>query len=296
MNPTSKHAGTPAKPGIGQKWLVAILVLTFAFVLMPFLLWYMTTFSRPLSDGDISAYFVDTVHPRRAQHALSQVADRIMSTDPARRASAKQWYPQVIQLAEHGGDELRVTSAWVMGQDNQSPEFHTALLRMLDDSNPMVQRNAALSLVRFADPSGHDIILGMLKPYTMNAPRAGTLTTRLKPGDEINPGTLLAHLVVSGQKVEIRSEVPGTIDRWIAADNVQIRAGQPLVLIDPSQQMAWEALRALYLIGRKEDLSDVNAYIRGGSTEARDLQQQATLTAQAINARVNTDPAKQQNR
>ena len=44
----------PPKPGIAQKWLVAILVLTFAFVLMPFLLWYMTTFTRPLNDSDLA--------------------------------------------------------------------------------------------------------------------------------------------------------------------------------------------------------------------------------------------------
>ena len=228
MNDPNKPADAPVKSGIAQKWLAAILVLTFAFVLMPFLLWYMTTFSRPLSDNDIAAYFTDSIHPRRAQHALSQVADRIMSTDPLRRASAKQWYPQVVQLAEHGGDELRVTSAWVMGQDNQSPEFHAALLRMLDDSNPMVQRNAALSLVRFADSSGHDVIVNMLKPYTMNAPYAGTLTIRLKPGDEINPGTLLAHIAAAGQSAEVRSDVPGTIDRWIAAENAQMQA-EPLV-------------------------------------------------------------------
>jgi len=37
--------------------LIGILVLTFAFVLMPFLLWYMTTFSRPLTDAELGTYF-----------------------------------------------------------------------------------------------------------------------------------------------------------------------------------------------------------------------------------------------
>ena len=76
---------------MAKKWLVAILVLTFAFVLMPFLLWYMTTFTRPLSDADLATYFHDTAHPRRAQHALSQIADRIMSPNPNVRASARAW-------------------------------------------------------------------------------------------------------------------------------------------------------------------------------------------------------------
>src|SRR5580700_7416879 len=186
----------PAKPGMAKKWLVGILVLTFAFVLMPFLLWYMTTFTRPLNDADLASYFADTLHPRRAQHALSQIADRIMSPNPGIRESAKVWYPEVINFSEKGSDELRVTAAWVMGQDNQSPQFHAALLSQLADANPMVQRNAALSLVRFADPSGHDIIAGMLTPCTMVAPRLGILSTRLKPGDVINPGTMVGHIIV----------------------------------------------------------------------------------------------------
>src|SRR5271166_2500708 len=160
-NLADTHQASP-KAGMAQKWLIAILVLTFAFVLMPFLLWYMTTFTRPLSDADLASYFADTLHPRRAQHALSQIADRIMSPNASIRASAKIWYPDVIKFSEQGSDELRVTSVWVMGQDNQSPEFHAALLKRLGDANPMVQRNAALSLVRFADPTGHALIAAML--------------------------------------------------------------------------------------------------------------------------------------
>src|SRR3979409_635375 len=103
---------TPPKSAIAKKWLIGILVLTFAFVLMPFLLWYMTTFTRPLTDADLGAYFNDSIHPRRAQHALSQVVDRMMSPNPEIRASAKPWYPEVIQFSRQGSDELRVTSAW----------------------------------------------------------------------------------------------------------------------------------------------------------------------------------------
>src|SRR5579863_2388579 len=95
-------APAAAKPGIASKWLIAILVLTFAFVLMPFLLWYMTTFTRPLTDTDLAAYFADSLHPRRAQHALSQIADRMMSPNPSVRESAKPWYPEVITYATQG--------------------------------------------------------------------------------------------------------------------------------------------------------------------------------------------------
>src|SRR5882762_1144596 len=276
----------PPKAAMAKKWLVAILVLTFAFVLMPFLLWYMTTFSRPLTDTELATYFTDSVHPRRPQHALSQVADRIMSPNASIRESAKPWYPQVVKSAVQGSDELRVTAAWVMGQDNQSPEFHAALLKQLMDANPMVRRNAALSLVRFNDPSGHEVIAGMLAPYSMAAPRSGTLTTRLKPGDVINPGTLVAHVTVSREEnVEMRSDVPGTISQWIVPDGAQVQAGQPILVIDPSPEMAWESLRALYLIGQKADAPAVDRYARGIEGMPPQIQQQATRTAKEIAAR-----------
>jgi biotin carboxyl carrier protein len=270
---------------MAKKWLVAILVLTFAFVLMPFLLWYMTTFTRPLNDADLASYFADTLHPRRAQHALSQIADRVMSPNPGIRESAKIWYPEVIGFSEKGSDELRVTAAWVMGQDNQSPEFHAALLRQLADVNPMVQRNSALSLVRFADPSGHALIAAMLTPYTEAAQRTGILSIRLKPGDVINPGTLLAHITIGNDKTEVRSDVPGTIRQWILSDNAQVKTGEPLLLVDPSPEMVWESLRALFLIGQKEDLAAVNPYTRGAEGMPPQIQQQAALTAREISAR-----------
>jgi biotin carboxyl carrier protein len=285
MSNPAEVSSAPSKPGMAKKWLVAILVLTFAFVLMPFLLWYMTTFTRPLNDADIASYFADVLHPRRAQHALSQIADRITSPNRGIRESAKVWYPEVVKFSEQGSDELRVTAAWVMGQDNQSPQFHAALLKRLADSNPMVQRNAALSLVRFADPSGHALIAGMLEPYTVAAQQAGTLTIRLKPGDAINPGTLLAHIAAGATNTEVRSEVPGTIHQWICADNSAVKAGEPMLLVDPSPEMVWESLRALYLVGQMEDLPSVNLYTTATNAMPTQIQQQAALTAKEITAR-----------
>jgi hypothetical protein len=289
MNTVPQSANIPSAPpksAMAKKWLVGILVLTFAFVLMPFLLWYMTTFSRPLADADLASYFNDTLHPRRAQHALSQIADRIMSPNPSVRASAKPWYPEVVKFSSQGSDELRVTAAWVMGQDNQSADFHAALLKQLADPNPMVERNAALSLVRFADPSGRPIITAMLMPYALAAPRSGTLETRLKPGDVINPGTLVAHIVAGGDKTEVRSEVPGTILQWVARNGAPIEAGQQMLLVDPSPEMVWESLRALYLIGQADDLPAVNRYVRGIDGMPPQVQQQAAITAHEISSRV----------
>ncbi len=112
-----------------------------------FLTWYFTWFGRSLSDADITSYLSDQKHPRRVQHALLQVQDRIARGD----ASARQWYPQLIRLAGDPETEFRLTVAWVMGFDNKADEFHQSLLGLVKDREPIVRRNAALALLRFGD-------------------------------------------------------------------------------------------------------------------------------------------------
>ena len=125
----------------------------------------------------------------------------------------------------------------------------------------------------------------MLSPYTVDAQRTGILSIRLKPGDVINPGTLLAHITIGNDKTEVRSDVPGTIRQWIPSENAQVKTGEPLLLVDPSPEMVWESLRALYLIGQKEDLPGVIPYVRGADAMPPQIQQQAVLTAREIAAR-----------
>jgi biotin carboxyl carrier protein len=230
----------------------------------------------------------DTQHPRETQHALSQIADRILAPDEQTRASARQFYPDVVQIAQTGSPELRLTAAWVMGQDNTVPEFHQELLRLLRDANPMVRRNAALGLVRFGDVSGREEIRLLLKPYSMDSPAAGNLMPRLDPGDAVNPGTLLARVQTGGQggeEMEIRSEVPGTVNRWLAQEGSAVAEGQPILLIDPSPAEVWEALRALYLVGEPEDLPAVEQFLRPGGSTPENIRQQAEVTAEAIRSR-----------
>jgi HEAT repeat protein len=77
-----------------------------------------------------------------------------------------QWYETVAQLSEHSGPQVRVTAAWVMGQDSTSELFHNTLLQMLGDDEVLVRRNAALSLVRFGDDEGLNELRAMLAPDT----------------------------------------------------------------------------------------------------------------------------------
>jgi biotin carboxyl carrier protein len=281
--------GTPpvppkGNPRVAARWLFAILALTFLFVLMPFLFWQATWFGRPLNDDQLLKSLGDNEHPREVQHALSQVADRIVSPDSAMRDSARRFYPQTVAIAQSGGDELRLTAAWVMGQDNSVPEFHKELLRLLNDPNPMVGRNAALALIRFGDASGHALILAMLEPYAMPSPKAGKLIERMKPGDVINPGTLLGRIEAGEQKIEVRSQVPGTVQSWEVSDGATIEAGTPIMLVDPSSAEMWESLRALYLVGTKGDLPAVEE-ISDGAGVTTDLRTQAQATEKAIESR-----------
>lgn len=269
-----------------RKWSLLILGVAFLFVLMPFLFWYSTTFRRTLTDAEIGQYLGDRVHPRKAQHALSQIADRILSPDPAVREAAKHWYPEVVEASRSPIDELRITAAWVMGQDNTATEFHSALLALLGDPHPMVRRNGALSLIRFGkDSTGRAIILAMLEPHTVLAQQTGVLERRLKPGDVVNPGTLVGHIRQDRKKIEIRAQVPGTVEKWIAAEGSAVNPGDPLLTFSPSSEIAWEALRALYFIGLPEDLPAVERYARGYSDMPESVHQQAALTARAIRQR-----------
>jgi biotin carboxyl carrier protein len=291
--PTSTHntAADAAKPqkSFGGRWALAIVVLTLAFVIMPFLFWNATWFGRPITDAQISKALADRSHPREIQHVLSQFETRIERNDP----TVRKWYPQIIALSKDPVEEIRVTDAWVMGQDNTAQEFHQALLPMLNDPNPMVQRNAALSLVRFQDDSGHAQIVSMLQPYMMPAPQAGILSTRLKPGDTVNPGTLVAHIEsagnggAAGKSNEVRANAPGTVDHWLVKDGTTVSAGQPILILAPNESMAWEALRALYLTGRPEDLPYVNQFTRGVDGMSPQLALQAQATAKAIHDRAN---------
>src|SRR5438034_5882855 len=87
-----------------------ILILAILFVVGSFLAWYFTWFGRGLSDADISQYLIDEKHPRHVQHALLQVQQRIERGDQ----TAKQYYPQILNLSGNPETEFRLTVAWLM--------------------------------------------------------------------------------------------------------------------------------------------------------------------------------------
>jgi hypothetical protein len=271
---------------VAAKWTYAVLALALLFVLMPFLFWRATWFGRPLTDSELAAALSSAAHPRDIQHGLSQISDRIVRGD----ATVKQFYPQVLALASSPHDEIRIMDAWVMGEDNSSAEFHQALLRLLHDPNPMVERNAALGLVRFRDTSGHGIIVGMLQPVVVDASGAGILHIRAKEKDSVNAGDELASIESGKEKSAVSATLAGRMGRWLVGNGATVVAGQPLVAILPSDDTVWEALRALYLIGAPEDIGAIVPYARDADVSRPEIAEQARLTMAEIRARAALEP------
>jgi len=249
--------------------------------LMPFLFWWNTWFGRKLSDQQLTEYLHDTKKPRHIQQALVQVGERITRHD----ATAKQWYPQLVQLAADPVEEVRNTDAWVMGQDPSGGTFHETLLKMLADPSQMVRGNAALSLVRFGDASGRPQILALLQPAHIVSPESGRVVDSDRPGTPVHQGGLIAKLSYGHeQTAEIRSPIPGRI-RSVAGTGANIAAGAEMAVIDPANEQVWEALRALYLIGQPDDLAAIRPYERDLPDVSNDVRRQAHETEQAIRKR-----------
>ena len=145
---------------IGPLQTALVLLALVACVVVPFYFWQGTWFGRPLQDEELTQFLTDPDKSRRVQHGLSQIAARMERGD----LKVAQWYETVAQLSEHSGPQVRVTAAWVMGQDSTSELFHNTLLQMLSDDEVLVRRNAALSLVRFGDDEGLSELRAMLTP------------------------------------------------------------------------------------------------------------------------------------
>jgi biotin carboxyl carrier protein len=251
-----------------------------AIVLMPFLFWRSTWFGRQLSDQQIQASLRNDNKPREIQHALVQVGERMK-----RGQGAAQWYPELVRLASHRVEEIRNTDAWLMGQDNTRPEFHDALRQLLNDPAATVRYNAALSLVRFGDASGHDQIIAMLQPAKVTAGTSGRVVDTAVVGAAIHQNGTVAKLEAEGKAVELRSPISGRVRSLAIAKGQTVAAGTEVATIAPGSEQVWEALRALYVIGRPDDLPSVMQYQRDTPDMPDRVRQQAVLTEKAIRER-----------
>lgn len=269
----TKTSKRPGKRAYLFACLFALLLVVF-----PFLFWYSTWFGRKLTDAEIDLYLKDAAaKPRKAQHALVQIGERMGRGD----TRVARWYPDVIRLSSSPSLELRQTSAWIMGQDNRYAPFHEALGKLLRDPEPMVRRNAALALSNFRDAAARPELRAMLRPYTIVSPGAGVVKYRLKLGDFVNPGTLVARV----GDTEVRAPLPGEVRALSQKEGASVSLGAALAEIAADKDHAWEALRALLAAGEPEDLDDIRRYARGAPGMPDRLRQQALLTIQEIEGR-----------
>ncbi|MEK6324434.1 MAG: HEAT repeat domain-containing protein [Acidobacteriota bacterium] len=273
----------PPRKGPSRKYPWAILVVVVLFVIVPFISWYGTWFGRPLSDSKMTEYLHDQNKPRNVQHALAQLGNRIIDGDQ----SAKRFYPDVIAAAQNQQAEVRMTSAWVMGQDNTHQDFHSALAALLQDPSAGVRHNAALGLVRFGDSSARPELIAMLKPYAVRAESAGAVELIVKEaGTAVAANAPLARIrQADGNIVETRAHEAGRVESITVADGGNIEAGSELMTLSPSADQVWEALRALYIVGQPEDIPYVQRYTRPIATMPDKIQKQAASTLEAIRDR-----------
>jgi biotin carboxyl carrier protein len=282
-NPPAVAQDSPARARhrMSTRNRLLFFLVAWLIVLMPFLFWWSTWFGRHLSNTQITEYLNDDKHPRHIQHALVQLGGRMASQD----ARATRWYPDLLRLASHPVEEVRNTDAWVMGQDTSAAAFHETLLKMLRDSSPMVRGNAALSLVRFGDAAGRPQIVALLQPASIVAPVAGRVVDIDKVGTSVRQGGLIAKLQDGESATEIRSPITGRIRALSVATGTTVDAGGEVASIDPSSEQVWEALRALYLVGQRDDLAAIRAYERNVPEIPDRLREQALLTEKSILSR-----------
>ena len=277
------ESATAPPKGPSRKYPWAILVVVVLFVVIPFFSWYGTWFGRPLSDAKMTEYLHDQNKPRNVQHALAQLGNRIIDGDQ----SAKRFYQDVIAASQHPQAEVRMTAAWAMGQDNTYEDFHSALLGLLQDPTPGVRNNAALELVRFGDASSRPVLTAMLEPRVMRVETSGKVELIIKEeGVAVAANAPLARIRrADGTIEEIRAPEASRIDALSAPDGKAVAVGDELMTLSPSAEQAWEALRALYMVGRPDDIPYVQRYTRPSSTMPDRIQKQASSTIEAIRVR-----------
>jgi hypothetical protein len=273
--PHSAPAGRRKTP-----WPLAVVAVL--FVVVPFLTWYWTWFGRSLSDEEIERYLREG-NARHTQHALSQVAGKIEKGEPG----AGRWNRQVVGLASNASPDVRMTAAWVMGLEHSSEEFRAALARLLEDPEPIVRRNAALALVRFGDARCRPELLAMLRPVTINAPAEGRAQTALTAGTSVKRDSLLVRYDVKPNLVsEVRSPVPGRVEKAFVKEGDVWGVGAELFVIAPDAEQVGDALLGLAYLGASEDLPEVERYARGVEGMPEEMKTKAARTAEAIRRRL----------
>ena len=273
----------PADSFVTRKAALVATGFAVACIVIPFWFWIDTWFGRTLSDEKIGQYLTDTEYPRKIQHALVQISER-MSTEGE---AARVWYPEILKLVDNELPEIRLTLAWLMGDDSSSEEFHDALRVLVADPHPMVRRNAALALAKFGDTTGLQEIRAMLQTYRLASEHAGIVNNRLEVGDSFDSDALLVRIQPDGggEPFDVRAPLPGIVEKQMHADGVRISSGDEVTLIRPESMHVMQALLGLYLVGTPGEIDLIRPFLRPREGLSSNVMQQAALTLEQIRKR-----------
>jgi len=87
-----------------------------------------------------------------------------------------------------------------------------------------------------------------------------------------------------GKIVEIRSPLQGRINKILKPNGAQVSTGDEVMNLNSDEASVFQALRALAIIGKKEDLPQIQSYTSSASDR---VKEQAQLTIKAIEQRAN---------
>ena len=159
---------------------------------------------------------------------------------------------------------------------------------MLNDSDLLVRRNVALSLVRFGDASGLSELRDMLQPYTVKATTSGDVSYTQSKGDWVERGDVVIVLTGENRSVELSTPVPGYVRAILVPEGSPATQDQGLMVLSQDPSHVWEALRALYLVGGGPELRLIAA-IAEEPGFGEQIHQQTILTTQAIQNRLSDE-------
>ncbi|MAE75662.1 MAG: hypothetical protein CMJ85_02190 [Planctomycetes bacterium] len=292
--PTSEPVNdAPAPPRKGPRVIILIPLLV-ACILLPFVFWKQTWFGEALGAEDIITRIDAISGPntqqrdlRRAQHAIEQISKRVATHAKTGKGDPKQFYAKVIALAGHEEAVIRETVAWLMGEDAKEPSFAKPLRALVADDQPIVRRNAALSLGKRRDLAALPVLRAMLLPFPIQAPAAGEIVGIVPSVYGVCRGVEIARIRTASGSVEtVRTPVlGGKTGRVLASKGGTVAAGAIICSVMPSSREVFYALICLHEIGTAAELPLLKPYLEPSADYGRKVAEQAKRTRVAIEKR-----------
>lgn len=252
------------------------LVVTFVF-------WRQVSFGRRLDDEALSIRLAADASTRETQHALHEIALRFEEGSPG----MDRWAAALVEVSRRPAPVLRRTAAWAMGDAADRPEVAARLREVVSgDPDEATRRNAACSLARVGDSAGRPVLRGMLSPYPVAAPSAGTVESVLDPERlAVQDGPVARLRAPDGALVDVPAPVPGVVREVRVRAGSECEAGALLLLLGPDRVHAFSAAAALGLVGTEEDLDLLRPIAAGRSGLPDDVAEQARRAVRGIEGR-----------